>query len=178
MSLKVTSNISDNKIFKDEWNIKFLESCELSKVVGGRSGCQPLYFVGDEDFSSSYIKSHSYGEYIFDWEWANAFESRGLSYYPKLVSMAPFSPVTVPNVFCKKFNVDEIKEAFLQEYSGLAESNGLSSCHLLFQTEPGWKSIQCNSWVKRLTHQYHWQNQDYASFDDFLQEMKNIPTRK
>ena len=192
MKIRTTTKLSD--IAPQAWKAcaddsipfnsrEFYALLESSQSVGEETGSTLMYLYVENNAGQIcavmpfLLKGHSYGEYIFDWEWANAFEARGLPYYPKLLSMAPYSPVTVPNIFCKTSDAAEIKDAILQSFSSLAESNGFSSCHLLFQPKHDWNAIQCETWIKRHSFQYHWENRQYDTFDDFLQSMKKKKRR-
>lgn len=110
-----------------------------------------------------YVKTHSYGEYVFDWAWADAYERCGLSYYPKLLSAVPFSPVTGPRLLGED---EEAREALRCAVLQLAEQ--VSSLHILFPDESeaeAWRDAGC---LLRQGVQFHWRNEAYASFDDFL----------
>jgi predicted N-acyltransferase len=114
-----------------------------------------------------YAKSHSYGEYVFDHGWANAYERAGGSYYPKLQVAVPFSPVPGPRLLTRPggpIAIDALAGALVQG----CEELGLSSVHVTFCQEPEWAALGEAGWLQRIGVQFHWSNAGYASFDDFL----------
>jgi hypothetical protein len=128
---------------------------------GGRAiGAMPLY-----------LKSHSQGEYVFDHAWAHAFERAGGDYYPKLQGAVPFTPATGPRLLASPeagLAGDTIRAALLEAAVSLVERNGLSSLHLTFCTGPEWELGGRLGLLQRTDQQFHWENEGYASFDDFL----------
>jgi hypothetical protein len=114
-----------------------------------------------------YAKSHSQGEYVFDHGWANAFERAGGDYYPKLQVCAPFSPVPGPRLLVRPES--GLPPAMLgQALAQACGELGLSSVHVTFCDRAEWEALGSAGWLQRLGTQFHWQNQDYGSFDDFL----------
>jgi predicted N-acyltransferase len=112
-----------------------------------------------------YAKSHSYGEYVFDHSWANAFERGGGSYYPKLQAAVPFSPVPGPRLLARDgIEAQALGHALAQACGEL----GLSSVHATFCTRADWEALGRAGWLQRLGTQFHWENAGYATFDDFL----------
>ena len=109
-------------------------------------------------------KAHSQGEYVFDHGWANAFEQAGGAYYPKLQSAVPFTPVTAPKLLAPP----ALRSALIQTARALAETNGLSSVHATFIPEDEAQLFQEAGWLLRTDTQYHWRNEGFASFDDYL----------
>ena len=127
--------------------------------AGGRLiGCAPCY-----------VKSHSYGEYVFDWGWAEAFERAGGSYYPKLQVSVPFTPVTGPRLLVRP-GVDtvSVRRALLAALIEIAKELKLSSIHITFTPEDEWKMLGEAGLLQRTGQQFHWTNPGYRSFDDFL----------
>ncbi|MBT3459576.1 MAG: N-acetyltransferase [Halieaceae bacterium] len=124
-----------------------------SKVVGAAPG---------------FLKEHSYGEYVFDWAWADAWQRSGLSYYPKLVSAAPFTPASGPKIWFSP-EVDGAKQKFCHAVQAFCLKHGLSSWHILFSTSDLSDADDQLNLVERATCQFHWINRGYESFDDFLQ---------
>ena len=117
-----------------------------------------------------YLKTHSYGEYVFDWSWANAFEQHQLPYYPKLLSAIPFTPVTGTRLLA----TDE--PAFTALLSALTDQNRsgtASSCHVLFLPETEALRMQEAGFMLRYGVQFHWTNQDYHDFADFLGQLES-----
>lgn len=131
-------------------------------VVKGADGkvtaCAPLY-----------LKAHSYGEYVFDWSWAEAYTRAGGRYYPKLQCAVPFTPVTGPRLMARPGRGEAAARALLAAgMVELAERLGVSSLHVTFPTEPEAAALEASGFLRRLGYQYHWDNPGYASFDDFL----------
>jgi uncharacterized protein len=115
-----------------------------------------------------YLKGHSYGEYVFDWAWAEAHERHGIDYYPKLLAAVPFTPVTGPRILAADAAVrDMLVEALLK----LANELHVSSLHVLFPQACDAAALAKAGLMQRYTVQFHWQNAGYSHFDDFLAEM-------
>jgi predicted N-acyltransferase len=116
-----------------------------------------------------YLKSHSYGEYVFDWSWADAWQRSGLDYYPKLVSAIPFTPATGPRL-CTRQGADSrlAWDTALEAIRQFASRQGISSWHLLFPEEEISKRLLRAGLHRRTATQFHWFNEAYTSFDDFL----------
>ncbi|XP_021737484.1 uncharacterized protein LOC110703994 [Chenopodium quinoa] len=120
-----------------------------------------------------YLKSHSYGEYVFDHSWANAYYSYGSRYYPKLQSCVPFTPVTGPrillrNTACK----DEIFDIVVSALKDLTTKFQVSSMHVTFSNESQWQRMKEKGFLQRIGMQYHWKNRNYKNFDGFLMDLK------
>lgn len=157
---------------------EFHEALVESGSVGGESGWDPRHVVDERNQALllCYLKHHSYGEYIFDWGWAQAYQRSGIGYYPKLTSMIPFTPVTTPHFLMSEENV-ELKRSLLHKLERKYEEAGLSSLHFLF-LDPSEISLFKNSgYLIRESMQYHFFNQDYHSFEDFLATLKSKKAR-
>lgn len=122
-----------------------------------------------------YLKSHSYGEYVFDWAWADAYRRNGLDYYPKLLSAIPFTPVTGPRLLAKN---DEDRLALAQTALTFAMELKVSSLHILFPTENEAKLMEGAGMLLRHGVQFHWNNGGYGTFDDFLAVMSHDKRKK
>ncbi len=152
---------------------RFLRALEDSGSVGGRSGWQPRHLIARREgriiaAMPVYAKSHSQGEYIFDHNWAQAWEQAGGRYYPKLQAAVPFTPATGRR-FLTFEGEEAIGRAILAEAAiRLAQENNLSSLHVTFCTKDEFISGSTNGFLPRITQQYHWVNQQYADFDGFL----------
>lgn len=149
----------------------FLHALETSGSVGGQSGWQPLHIVAYEGDNlvlamPGYIKYHSYGEYVFDWSWADAYQRHGLEYYPKYVNAIPFTPATGPRIGC--IDIDKAHPKLQAFIIGLLESRGLSGHHLLFPFEDQLSAWANAGWATRCGVQFHWHNDNFSDFDDFL----------
>lgn len=124
-----------------------------------------------------YLKSHSYGEYVFDWAWAEAWERAGGSYYPKLLCAVPFTPVPGPRLLARDA---ESRSLLLQAMESYAREGGLSSAHVLFLNAADRTAATAQGWMLRSTVQFHWTNRQrpYADFQDFLVGLQRDKRRK
>ncbi|TNC49820.1 N-acetyltransferase [Rubellimicrobium rubrum] len=152
---------------------RFLLALEDSRSVGGRSGWQPRHLsvqMGGETIAVAplYAKSHSQGEYIFDWSWANAWERAGGSYYPKLQMAVPFTPVTGRRFLCRPGHEMAGRAGLVQAAVKIAADNHLSSVHVTFCTEQEAEAGEAMGLLPRASQQYHWEDEGYGSFDGFL----------
>ena len=154
---------------------RFLKALEDSKSVGRRTGWQPQYLLAESADGTLlgavplYVKNHSQGEYIFDHGWAQAFERAGGRYYPKLQACIPFTPVPGPRLFARPGPLEgAVKGALIDMMAEMAKDNGISSVHATFCTQDEWKRFGEHGWSLRLGQQYHWSNEGYKTFDDFL----------
>jgi predicted N-acyltransferase len=151
----------------------FLSTMEDSGSANARTGWLPQHAVlRTEDqqivaIAPMYAKSHSYGEYVFDHGWANALERAGKRYYPKLQAAVPFSPVPGPRLLRRPDSgvpVATMANALEQA----CDSLGLSSVHVTFCTRDEWDGLCEAGWLRRIGMQFHWENEGYSDFDDFL----------
>jgi len=120
----------------------------------------------------NYLKHHSYGEYIFDHGWANAFERAGGAYYPKLLAAVPFTPATGPRFLVRDKRTD-LKTALAKGMETLVEKYQLSSAHINFLPSDDAHQLAAAGWLDRTSIQFHWHNQNYADFDDFLDHLSS-----
>ena len=153
---------------------EFLDTAEQTGCVAPESGWRPCHLAieGDDNNLRAamllYEKHHSWGEFVFDWAWAHAYERAGLDYYPKLVSAVPFTPVPNTRLLLADQGDAEAAEALVQAAITLANERECSSLHLLFP-EPGEiPALEAAGLKIRKDCQFHWQNDNYATFDDFL----------
>ncbi len=135
-------------------------------------GWQPVYFVLRENDElvaacASYIKTNSYGEFVFDWAWADAYQRSGVEYYPKLVTSIPFTPAQGARLLAKN-NDANLKQQLIKLILGFCEKQKLSSAHFLFCENDDMEALTEASLLTRFDYQFHWHNQDYSCFDDFL----------
>lgn len=147
----------------------WLSALEISECVSKQTGWQPQHLVIKQNdlivaILPGYLKDHSYGEYVFDWAFAEAYERYGLEYYPKWLCGVPFTPVQGPRILCKHITPELINyiEATLLEFG----EKGLSGIHLNFLSEHA--SLANTSLTPRRNVQFHWQNKGYQNFSDFL----------
>jgi predicted N-acyltransferase len=158
----------------------FLHALEQSGSVGGESGWKPTHVVVRDagrlvGALPLYVKQHSYGEYIFDWAWAAAAERAGLRYYPKLVSMVPFTPATGRHVLlADTADRTEVTRALLQGVSEAGARVSASSVHFMFLDPSERDQLLARAeLMPRETLQYHWHNDGYTSFDDYLARFRS-----
>ncbi|MFH5924042.1 GNAT family N-acetyltransferase [Roseomonas xinghualingensis] len=151
----------------------FLLSLEESGCTGPRTGWLPQHLALRDGSGAlvavapAYAKSHSYGEYVFDHGWARAFEDAGGQYYPKLQVAVPFSPVPGPRLMVRPGS-GVPHGALAQALAQATEALALSSCHVTFCTRAEWDVLGEAGWLRRLGIQFHWTNEGYSSFEDFL----------
>lgn len=158
----------------------FLDALETSGCVGADIGWEPVHlalFRGDqlEAAMPLYVKHHSWGEFVFDWAWADAYRRHGLDYYPKLVCCVPFSPVPGPRLLAKN---DDDRATLIQAALKLTQDMGFSSFHILFPTEPDHAALNATPLMHRSGFQFHWNNAGYSSFDDFLAALTHDKRKK
>ena len=190
MKCELVSSLAD--VDRNEWDslntsnhpftsYDFLNSLEISESVSPKTGWSPQHIIVKNNegkiigASPNYLKMHSYGEYIFDHAWANAFENAGGQYYPKLLSAIPFTPATGPRVLinCKNPDNDKIFNLIINMFEIIVQNNNLSSAHLNFITDKLYRKLKNEKWIKRKGLQFHWHNKGYISFDDFLSKLKS-----
>ncbi|HKG82923.1 MAG TPA: GNAT family N-acetyltransferase [Beijerinckiaceae bacterium] len=153
----------------------FLSALEDSGCVGGRSGWQPVHILVEAGAGEvvaaapCYVKSHSQGEYVFDHGWADAYMRAGGRYYPKLQVSVPFTPVTGPRLLVSpQADRDTARAALVAGLRALREKIGASSIHLTFLPKADWDALGEDGLLQRVDQQFHWLNDGYAGFDDFL----------
>ncbi|WP_325894882.1 GNAT family N-acetyltransferase [Grimontia sp. NTOU-MAR1] len=152
----------------------FLNTFETSKTISGKSGWYAQYigvFRGDELIGAApcYLKTHPYGEYVFDWSWAEAYEDAGLEYYPKVICAVPFTPASGPRLLVSQGEDDvEIRRYLMGAMHSLAEKLECSGIHILFPPKTLIEERHAGSFLERRAVQFHWFNRDYRTFDDFL----------
>ncbi len=189
--VRVEADISD--IAKDDWDRcanppsqpynpfishAFLQALEQSGSVRPESGWLPQHLALEVDDGQvaavmpCYLKGHSQGEYVFDHGWADAFERAGGQYYPKLQVAVPFTPATGRRLLVSPDHDGEATEAMLLNAAiQLCERLDASSVHITFLTKPEWDRFGSLGLLQRTDQQFHWQNRDYGSFDDFLADL-------
>ncbi|OIQ74390.1 hypothetical protein GALL_439590 [mine drainage metagenome] len=155
---------------------RFLSALERSKSVGGRSGWRSRPLVARRAgeviaVAPLYAKSHSQGEYIFDFNWAQAYENAGGHYYPKLQMAVPFTPATGRRFLTRPDSVDAGQAALVQAAVQLAAEGGMSSLHITFCTEAEATAGVAMGLMHRVTQQFHWQNPGYRDFPAFLDSL-------
>lgn len=153
----------------------FLDALEKTGCVGGNTGWQIAHLLIETQHSELvgamplYLKNHSYGEFVFDWAWAQAYEQNNMSYYPKALSAIPFTPVRGPRVLALgTMNKIVIQEMLITGLKALTSQNSLSSAHVLFPEKGELEELKKQGFMLRDSVQFHWHNQGYQNFEDFL----------
>ena len=193
--LEIISRIS--AINRDDWNAllpdsnpflrhEFLSGLELHGCLTTANGWQACHFVIRDETEKligampAYLKFNSFGEFVFDWSWASAYEEAGLEYYPKLISAVPFTPVTGPRLLtARQTNRNGISDALINAAKEFINKNELSGFHCLFPDADNLTSFTENKLLQRSDYQYHWQNDNYQDFEHYLsffrsQKRKNV----
>jgi len=156
----------------------FLAALESGGAVGGDSGWDPFHIIvrdGNGRLAAAmplYVKHHSYGEYVFDHSWANAFERAGGRYYPKLLSAIPFTPVTGPRLLAQDAST-ALKCALADAVLALVQQYQISSAHINFVAPSDAQLLQQQGWLVRQGLQFHWHNANYAEFDALLASLSS-----
>ncbi|MCW8862970.1 MAG: GNAT family N-acetyltransferase [Rhodospirillales bacterium] len=153
----------------------FLAALENSSSACAETGWTPCHMVvegSDGKLAACaplYLKGHSYGEYVFDWAWADAYQRAGGRYYPKLLCAVPFSPVTGPRILIRDGeNREGLRSTLFAAMIQFATKHDLSSVHVNFCTDTEWQQARQAGLLQRLGTQFHWKNKGYTDFDDFL----------
>ncbi|MFD1332486.1 GNAT family N-acetyltransferase [Methylopila musalis] len=153
---------------------RFLKALEDTGCVGGRSGWTPCHVVLEDDdglagVAPTYVKSHSQGEYVFDHAFADAYERAGGDYYPKLQVAVPFTPVTGPRLMAAPgHDAPTARAGLAAALRGLMRQTETSSVHVTFATPQEQEELAEGGFLARADRQFHWRNDGYGSYDDFL----------
>jgi predicted N-acyltransferase len=153
---------------------EFLLALERTHCVGAATGWEPLYLTlrdagGLAAGAAAFVKAHSFGEFVFDFAWARAYERVGRRYYPKLTVGAPFTPATGPRLLVRAdLDREALAPRLLERLEEHAASHGLSGAHALFLDERSRAACLRRGWLLRRDCQFHWRNRGYTSFDDYL----------
>ncbi|WP_455203555.1 GNAT family N-acetyltransferase [Kaarinaea lacus] len=190
MQCKIVENLT--KIDSKSWNLiagdnpflrhEFLSALERHHCVGETHGWIPQHIVlhnqADELLGAVplYLKDNSYGEFVFDWSWADAYYRHGKDYYPKLVVAVPYTPATGPRLLIAENHLDgdrrkEITATLIDKALNHARSLSVSSLHWLFTTDEDNRDLEAANFMPRMGCQFHWYNQNYRDFDDFLAQL-------
>ena len=192
--MKVTVHDSISSIAREDWNAlagndypflqhAFLELAEHTGSVSPDAGWTPRHLTLNDGGKLRaamplYEKSHSWGEFVFDWAWAQAYEQAGLDYYPKLVSAIPFTPAPSTRILKADKNDDEAARILLHAAIQLAGDTACSSLHILFPTTDEIPLLDEAGLLVRKDCQFHWRNRGYRSFDDFLATFTSAKRKK
>lgn len=164
---------------------EFLSGLERHGCVSKKWGWHPRHLLLEDDGGGLlgalplYLKDNSYGEFVFDWSWADAYQRAGQNYYPKLVSGIPYSPVTGPRLLVAD-GADRaaIKRQLGEAVLAYARSEGVSSLHINFTDDEDTEVLQSLGMMRRTGTQFHWLNRGYANFDDYLATFSSSKRKK
>ncbi len=186
MRIEVVSTLAN--LSPTEWNAlvtnsngnvflsyEYLHALHESGCATARAGWKPHYLIAHQDEKlvgalPLYLKAHSYGEYVFDWAWADAYKRAGGEYYPKLLSAIPFTPCSGTRALAR--NAD-LRDALMREALTQAKSLGVSSVHVLFPFAEEMNAWEATGLMRREGVQFHWHNAGYADFDAMLAAMSH-----
>ncbi len=189
VSAKVLSSL--NEVSDADWDAcagpenpfvshTFLKTLEDSSSVCAETGWLPQHVVIEDasgriiGASPCYLKNHSHGEYVFDWGWADAFQSAGGQYYPKLQVSVPFSPVTGPRLLVRKGeDKKRTRQLLTASLLELANRHSVSSLHITFTLEDEWNDLGEMGLLQRQGQQFHWRNKNFRTFDEFLASLNS-----
>ena len=152
----------------------FLAGLEQSGCIAAETGWESAHVLltdaqGLAAAAPAYLKTHSYGEFVFDFSWAQAYARAGLEYYPKLVVAVPFTPATGPRLLVRPgLDPVTLKRRLLVRLAALARERGASSAHVLFPDDADTAALDEAGWLGRRDCQFHWHNRGYTSFDHYL----------
>ncbi len=185
IQLRIIDALSD--VAESDWNAllapdsgpflkyAFLNALEKTGCVGGNTGWQVAHLIVEDSNSRLlgamplYLKQHSYGEFVFDWAWAQAYEQNGMPYYPKALSAIPFTPARGPRLLVSP-HADKgvIQEILVSSLKTLVTQNGLSSAHVLFPENDELGVLKQQGFMLRDSVQFHWHNEGYQDFEQYL----------
>ena len=160
---------------------EYLSILEESNCIGQETGWAINFFILQKNgqfkiVAPCFLKFHSYGEYVFDWAWAEAFHRAGVRYYPKLLFASPFTPISGARLLGLS-NSTEL-DIFRYEIERWCRENSLPTAHILFCHEKEVSVFKKKEWLARKTVQFHWKNMNYESFDDFLSSLQQKKRKK
>jgi predicted N-acyltransferase len=185
--IQISAESSINKFKLKDWNecnkngnvflsYNFLKLLEDSKSIGDNTGWQPVYFCLKTNnkitiIVPSFIKYHSQGEFVFDHSWAQAYQSLGLKYYPKLLIASPFSPVTGKRILMTQNANDPIKKKLFNFIKDFCKEKEISSIHINFFEEHELDFLKNEGFLIRYGEQFHFINKNYNTFEDYLKKL-------
>ena len=194
MTLKIELADSVTELDAESWDAlvggmpllshAFLSALEESNSVGKGTGWQscPMLVFEDAKLVGAlplYVKSHSYGEYVFDWAWAEAYQKNGLNYYPKLIAAIPFSPITSQRLLVALVdNAPQIQSMMVEALEEITHNNQFSSAHVLFPNEDSANILSGANWLQRHGVQFQWHNESFPNFEEFLSQLTQEKRKK
>jgi hypothetical protein len=194
MQIRFSNRIQD--IPASDWNAvagtdhpftrhEFLVALERHDCVGERFGWLPCHILAEDlpgrlaGAVPCYLKNNSYGEFVFDWAWADAYQRVGMPYYPKLVASIPYTPVTGARLLVRP-DADRavVTTSLIQGMHRLLQDHNASSIHCLFSNVPDTDTLCEHGFMRRTSCHFHWHNEGYSSFDDFLSRLSSRKRKK
>ena len=166
-SIKDTKNFINDQANHAFYNHSFFSILENSGSIGGESGWNPIFFETQQNSLYTFLKYHSYGEYTFDWSWAEAYQRHGVNYYPKLTSMIPHTPATTNHLSSLSDN------SLWNNYHDFYREHQVSSSHFLYLTKNEISFFRSKDYILRKNIQYHFLNRNYSDFSAFLSQLKS-----
>lgn len=175
--------LNELRDFKEQWNrldnsknpftsFEFFSALEKGRCLKGQSGWHPLYFTWQSDQIEcaivAFIKTDSYGEFIFDWDWARAYQQYGLAYYPKLTMAIPYSPISAQKILG---SYEVAKRELLPALWKFYQGENLSGIHFLFTSPEEGEALKDYDMWERDSYQFHWYSHECKSFDDYLKTL-------
>lgn len=159
-----------------EW--RWLAALEEGGTVGRTAGWLPQHLTLWEDdrlvgACPLYVKGHSMGEFVFDHTWASAAQRAGIAYYPKLLVAVPFTPVTGPRFLARAPDAVAVRAVLGGVLERICEEHDLSSAHVNFCTAEEAAALEGRGWLRRAGYQYHWRNDGYRTFEDYLEGLRS-----
>ena len=158
----------------------FLAALESSGSVQSGSGWTPQHLALFEDgqlvaFAPTYLKDHSHGEFVFDWSWADAYQRLGLSYYPKLLTAIPYTPVSGPRLLTRRDHpaAGALRQCLVEQALDCCARRQLSSWHCNFVLDADRVALESQRLLPRHDWQFHWHNEEFADFDEFLARLRS-----
>lgn len=188
LTLEITDSIQE--VDASRWNAlvgdmpllshAFLSALETSGSVGKGTGWQPYPMLVHDagklvGAMPLYLKTHSYGEYVFDWAWADAYQRNGLNYYPKLLSAIPFTPISSGRLLSSN---PQVQALMIEALSETMLKYQLSSVHVIFPNEDSATALMQAGWMQRQGVQFRWQNENFADFEEFLHTLSHDKRKK
>ena len=182
--LEIVDRLSD--ITSEEWNAllpadagpflrhEFLSALEETACVGSNTGWQVAHLIlrNSQKLIGAmplYLKQHSYGEFVFDWSWAQAYEQQGMQYFPKALCAIPFTPVQGSRILsARNVDADLVQKQLIAGLKTLVVQNNLSSAHVIFPHDSEAKGLKDQGFMLRDSVQFHWHNQGFENFEQFL----------
>ncbi len=151
---------------------RFLGALERNHCIGAGTGWNRVQGLD----APAFLKTHSHGEFVFDWMWAQGAQQAGIRWYPKLLVAAPFTPVTGPRLGLSQPSLQHATNT-LKEIEDFCTTSGLSNAGINFCSALDREALDASDWLARFDWQFHWENRGYSDFDDFLAALRRKPRK-